>query len=120
MDYTIEPRPLKNLFERGAVAYVGLVELKVVAPRVRLYVAALNFGVVEVVEVIDDVYAPRALRQQTPDQVRPDEVRPARYQTLSDSHSRTEDCRPSTEFEKRAPTQYSVLSPQSFPFPFSA
>jgi hypothetical protein len=78
VDDNVKLRLHENALERGAVAYVGLSEFEVVAARIRLDVSALYFGIVEVVEVVNDVDAPRTLRKQTPHKVRPDEPRPAR------------------------------------------
>src|SRR5947209_19408470 len=81
-DY-IKPRLFEDSSERVAVAYVGLVQFEVFAREVRRDVAALDGGVVEVVEVVNDLYAPAALTEQTPDQMRADEPRAARDENVS-------------------------------------
>ena len=83
VDDGVEPLVVKRAFERRAVADVGLDKAEVFAPLERAHVGALNRRVVKVVEVVNDRHPPAPLPQQTPDQMRPDEPRPARDQNVS-------------------------------------
>src|SRR5947209_17390705 len=69
VDDDIKLRLFEYPSERNAVAYVCLVEFELFAPHVRRDVAALDGGVVEVVEVVNHMDTPATLAEQTPDQV---------------------------------------------------
>ena len=82
MDDAIEVGCSKDLFERICVADVRLDKIVVAALKVIDDICAFDLGLVEIVEVVDDCYAPGPFGKQTIDQVRSDESRSTGYKNL--------------------------------------